>query len=199
MGQRERAVLRGLSLGASALARVDVRTGAPLPDGPALWCGNHRSVFDPLVAYAAFRKWQHPVSNLTHEKFMAWPGIGWLLRSVQCVPIGSERPGESVNLAVDLLRGGRSVGVMPEGGVRTADHWIDGLGPLQNGAAKILEAVDVPVVTMAIIGSDQVITPTGKVRFNRPRVQVGYEVLGHIANHDAPMETIAASLRHQLA
>lgn len=200
IGRRERIVLGGFSAVTHGLTRLELSGTDTLPDVAALWCGNHRSVFDPFVAYAAVRAWDHPISNLTHEKFLRWPVVGWALRAVQCVPITSSDPAESVEAAVSLLRSGRSVGLMPEGGVRNAEQWIEGLGELRGGAARILAEIDVPVVAMAITGTDGVISADGKVHlFNRPNVRASYEVLGRIGHGANATELIAASLRRQLA
>lgn len=83
-------------------------------DGPYLVCANHQTVLD-VVFLAASLKRQQPHFMAKAELFKV-PVLGWLVRKLGAFPV-SRGKGDvgAVKHSISLLKGGRSVGMFPQG------------------------------------------------------------------------------------
>ncbi|MBQ9777329.1 MAG: 1-acyl-sn-glycerol-3-phosphate acyltransferase [Clostridia bacterium] len=83
-------------------------------EGPYLVCCNHQSVLDPVFICAAMRR-QQPHFMAKAELFKV-PVLSWLVRHLGAYPVsrGKNDVG-AVKHTVALLKGGRSVGMFPQG------------------------------------------------------------------------------------
>jgi 1-acyl-sn-glycerol-3-phosphate acyltransferase len=119
------------------------RFGTPLP-GAAMFVANHVSWIDIETLHS-----QRMMGFVAKREIQSWPVVGWLAQRGETIfhARGStESLGGVLHEMLARLRGGRSVGVFPEGGTRGGR----GLGPFH--ARIFLAAVEagVPVQPVAL-------------------------------------------------
>jgi len=136
--------------------------------GPALLLANHISHFDPqLLAWGMPRY----VSYMADKPLLEIPVLGWMMRKSGAFPIDRTKPVDRACLrtAMDKLKGGNIVGIFPEGGIRHGKRAVlGGEGELPVGTIGLWQMMNVPVLPMVILGSDQLYAL--KNYFRRPRV-----------------------------
>src|SRR4051812_7331250 len=94
--------------------RWEVRDRDNVPSGgPLILASNHASFLDPpLVGAAAKRE----INYLARESLFRFPGIGWLLRNVNAVPVDREGGGAAgLRAILDRLLKGGAIILFPEG------------------------------------------------------------------------------------
>jgi 1-acyl-sn-glycerol-3-phosphate acyltransferase len=134
----------------AVLFRVRCRGRQHMPRrGGALVVANHQSYLDPvLVGIGSCR---YP-SMLARRELFRFPPLGWLIRSLNGVPI--DRQGADVSAVKETLRRlkrGQVVVLFPEG-TRTRDGRVT---PLRPGFALLARRAGVPIVPAAIDGAWQ--------------------------------------------
>jgi 1-acyl-sn-glycerol-3-phosphate acyltransferase len=152
--------------------------------GPALLACNHVSVLDPIIVALGPSERGRTVRFLAAEEFFHRPVVGWGLRRIRQIPI---RRGTSDWAALQevagVIRRGALAGIFPEGQL--------GDGPLQRGrrgAARIALAGQVPVVPLAIWGTQRR-WPRPGLKFTRPlRMPVATVFGPAIASQGDPLD-----------
>jgi 1-acyl-sn-glycerol-3-phosphate acyltransferase len=130
----------GFSLRTEGSARVPLR-------GPVLLIANHQSYLDPVVLGLASRR---PLCYLARKSLFKNPFFGWLIRSLNAVPIDHEGVGkEGIKAVLELLNAGRAVVVFPEGN-RSSDGKMQELKP---GIHLLLKRTEAPVLPVGIAGA----------------------------------------------
>ena len=82
--------------------------------GPYLVCANHQTLLDPILICAATKR-QQPHFMAKAELFKV-PVLGWLCRKLGAFPVARGRGDVgAIKHSVALLKGGRSVGLFPQG------------------------------------------------------------------------------------
>ena len=138
--------------------------------GPALLLANHISHFDP-----PFLAWGLPrqVHFMADKALLDIPVVGGMLRASGTFPIDRAKPMDRAALrtAMDKLKAGEVVGIFPETGIRHGKHAVlGGEAEMPVGTAGLWQMMDVPVLPLVVIGSDQLYSLKNYVR--RPRVFV---------------------------
>jgi 1-acyl-sn-glycerol-3-phosphate acyltransferase len=163
--------------------RVD---GAKTPEGPAIYVANHRSVFDIAVLSAVLPP---PVHFVARDSLFRAPVIGSVLHHGRhvLVPRGAGAAGaqETARQVIDRLADGGRVVFFPEG-TRSTDGRV---GAFASGAFRLAHRAIVPVVPVALCGTEHVI-PKGSrsIRGGRIDVRVGEPL---------PVDTAAPTLRDE--
>ncbi|MGA7096815.1 MAG: lysophospholipid acyltransferase family protein [Acidimicrobiia bacterium] len=167
--------LRGLGRLAYSLS-IEMPHG--LPAGPFVLAANHFSHFDPVVVGAAIGR---PIRFLAvDELFGVSPLLDWLLHTYGVIPVSRSRlPLGTLRTALDRLRAGEVVGVFPEG--TRVRQWGD--LPMKRGAAWLAIRAGVPLVPIAISGTDRAFGVDNRLRPGRITVVVGEPL--DMAGHDA--------------
>jgi 1-acyl-sn-glycerol-3-phosphate acyltransferase len=115
--------------------------------GPVILASNHASFLDPpLVGAAANRE----INYLARESLFRFPGIGWLLRKVNAVPVDREGGGAAGLRAIfdRLLKGGAII-LFPEG-TRSPDG---SLQKAKSGIGLTVIKSEAPVVPVRVFGT----------------------------------------------
>ena len=115
--------------------------------GPVILASNHASFLDPpLVGAAANRE----INYLARESLFRFPGIGWLLRKVNAVPVDREGGGAAGLRAIfdRLLKGGAII-LFPEG-TRSPDGTLQ---KAKSGIGLTVIKSEAPVVPVRVFGT----------------------------------------------
>ena len=135
--------------------RVHVTGRESVPDTNVLFVGNHRSNYDSLVTWLVFKKWR-PAYISKHSNFKI-PICGRLIRKCCFLAIDRENPRnaiKTINKAAELIGNQNiSFGVYPEG---TRNKSYQGLLPFHNGVFKVAQKANIPVVVVAIHGTEMI-------------------------------------------
>lgn len=125
-----------------------------------IFASNHRSNADPPLVGSSIPRDVHFVAK---EPLFRIPGLGWLITRLNALPIRRNTfDRATMDMCVDLLAGGKSLLIFPEGGRVTGDA----LGRPRPGVGYLAINSGAPVVPVYVEG-------TAKLRralFRRPRV-----------------------------
>jgi 1-acyl-sn-glycerol-3-phosphate acyltransferase len=138
----------------SRVARVRVigRENANRPGG-FLLASNHISHFDPFLISLAVRR---KIDWMTMAEFFRFSVLGFLLRAVDAFPADRDRADrKTIRTAIERLKGGRIVGLFPEGGIRDGPRSLLEGAPLRPGAATLAHIAGVPILPCVILGTDR--------------------------------------------
>lgn len=187
----------GRLIGALGFPFLEFQTG-PTPaaafealDGPCLIASNHRSVFDALAGMYAIGKYGRSARTLSASWLWEDKRLGRLLDSIGAIPLPPGRGAiDAIDQAVDVLRSGGRVLMTPEGRVVPPEDRPGGVADGHKILSKIALAANVPIVPVALIGTDD-FWPIGATRpVLRPRDR---PVIGYGYGH--PVECISTNHR----
>jgi 1-acyl-sn-glycerol-3-phosphate acyltransferase len=136
----------------------------------AIIVSNHRSGVDPSFIQTCVRR---VIYWMVAREYCEAPGIGWLLRIFQVIPVG--RGGvdtAATKQAIRLAHGGGLVGMFPEGRINETQDTL--LLPGRPGAALVALKARVPIIPVFISGSPYDGTTLGPLRMRaQVRVKIG--------------------------
>lgn len=125
------------------------------PSGRFLLVGNHRSNFDPITSWTLLRK-RSNISFVSKEENFKIPWFGRIIRRCCFMAIDRDNPRnamKTLHKAAEMIKEDRaSVGIYPEG-TRSRDLK---LLPFHNGVFKIAREANVPIVAVAMRGTETV-------------------------------------------
>jgi putative phosphoserine phosphatase / 1-acylglycerol-3-phosphate O-acyltransferase len=126
---------------------------------PAVFVYNHRNNFDPYVAIKLVHRDWGSVAKKEIAGPLA-PVMQWLMPNVAFIDrSSSEKAVEGLAPVTELLRGGVSVLVAPEGTrSRTGE-----LGPFKKGPFRMAMEANAPIVPIVIRNADQVANRAGAI------------------------------------
>lgn len=135
--------------------------------GGAIIAPNHISLWDPPLMGAALSRRIHFMAK---EELFSYPVFSWIITQLKAFPVkrgAADR--NAIRTAVTLLEQGELVGLFPEG--TRGKNGI--LGPAEPGVLMIAVKANVPIIPVAIIGTNQVgrfpiLFPRFIVRFGKP-------------------------------
>jgi long-chain acyl-CoA synthetase len=132
--------------------RLEVRGKEYIPPkGPYIFCCNHASFLDAFAVVASVPfKAEVDLYFIGARQIFHHPGVRWAIKSARLIPID---PNEELLSAMEvsgfLLRQGKILCIFPEG-----QRSIDGkVGEFKKGAGILAAELDVPLVPVAIAGS----------------------------------------------
>lgn len=108
-----------------------------IPTGPVVWAMNHHHWWDAFASGSVLRTRGHRPTVLVSDKNLASFG---LLNWIDAVPAAAPER------AVESLRAGRALIIMPEGRMLAPGQ----LGPLRGGAGRIAAQAQVPLLPVAL-------------------------------------------------
>ncbi|HYI16230.1 MAG TPA: lysophospholipid acyltransferase family protein [Thermomicrobiales bacterium] len=129
----------------------------PTGNGPVVVACNHIGWIDPLVIIAALGPQRPVVFLAAREHVEKRRLLDWLLGRLGIVikvERTSLRQREVLRAAEAKLRGGASIALFPEGRINVTAETGQTLLPFEPGASVIARRGGVPILPMAIAGSD---------------------------------------------
>jgi 1-acyl-sn-glycerol-3-phosphate acyltransferase len=135
-------------------------------EGPFILASNHRSFLDPFVIAVMARR---PIYFMTKKEAFINRPVAWLLASLGAFPIDREGGDQEAMAATRaILERGDGVLIFPEG-TRTRPG---PLGRPKRGVGRLALETGVPVVPVAIIGSEAV-RKGWRIRPHKVRIRAG--------------------------
>jgi 1-acyl-sn-glycerol-3-phosphate acyltransferase len=123
--------------------------------GPGILVSTHVSHLDPFFCGAACHRRIRWMSKLENFKT---PIVRTLFANLGAFKLDRDNPTLGWEYAKDIIRGGEWVGIFPEG-----TRSVDGeLGEFKTGAVRLALEMKIPIVPMAVIGSENAL-PKGKL------------------------------------
>lgn len=115
--------------------------------GPVILASNHASFLDPPLVGAGVKR---GINYLARESLFRFPGIGWLLRKWNSVPVDREGGGAAgLKAILDRLLAGGAIILFPEG-TRTRDGKLQ---PARSGIGLTVIKSDAVVVPVRTFGT----------------------------------------------
>ena len=146
-----------------------------IPESSALYVGNHRSYFDIVITHSSVKKagksgkYRVPLGFIAKIEIDKVPFLRTWMRNIGCLFLDRKDTRsalKSILTGVDILKQGhQSLVIYPEG---TRGH-KDTMAPFKKGSFKLAEKSGVPIVPVAIIGSDDVFENNPWILKVRPR------------------------------
>ena len=141
------------------LARIKIHTSGieKIPkDSRYLLVCNHRSKFDPIITWHILH--DPDIAFISKPENFNVPIFGRIIRKCCFLAIDRENAKNAIltiNKAAELIKKDEvSVGVYPEG----TRNYEEGLLPFHNGVFKIAQLAKVPIVVVAMRGTDNIKT-----------------------------------------
>ena len=139
--------------------------------GPALLLSNHISHADPPFMTAKFPRVVHFMAD---KPLLEIPVLGKMIEWGHVFPIDrTKNDRNALRTAMARLESGNIVGIFPEKGIRHGKTSVLGGAELPIGTASLWRMMDVPVIPMVIIGSDQMYATKNYPKRPRIFVRVG--------------------------
>jgi 1-acyl-sn-glycerol-3-phosphate acyltransferase len=115
--------------------------------GPVIIASNHASFLDPPLVGSCLHR---GISYLARDSLFRYPGIGWLLRKWESVPVNREGGGAAgLRAILDRLLAGGGIILFPEG-TRTRDNKLQ---PARSGIGLVVIKSAAPVVPVRVFGT----------------------------------------------
>jgi 1-acyl-sn-glycerol-3-phosphate acyltransferase len=152
--------------------RLTVTGMEKLPSsGGYLLAVNHLSYLDPPLIFALLDR--EDVTALVTDKYQKNPFFRWIIETVNGIWISREEVDlGALRQARDFLRAGGVLGIAPEG---TRSHTGE-LSRAKTGTAYLANKAGVPVIPVAITGTDGAISRALLLQQPRLQVQIGAPV-----------------------
>ena len=137
--------------------KVEVRGAEKVPQDKALlYVGNHRSIFDIVVAYPLC-KCPTAVIAKKSTKMIPLLSIWMMLLKCQFLDRKNTRKGlETILKAIELAKEGVSILIFPEG-TRNRDYETDKLLPMHNGSFKIATKSGTLIQPVTMVGTENIL------------------------------------------
>lgn len=132
-----------------------------VPEGPAIICGNHSSIIDPvLVAIAAGK--EHIIHFMAKKELFSVFVVGFVLKHIDAFPVDrNTNDTGSVRTAMRYLKAGEKILMFPEGTRVSEDEAV----AAKTGAVRLASRLKVPIVPVYI--------PRKKRLFSRIHIHIG--------------------------
>src|SRR5439155_16211511 len=141
-------------------------------DGAFLLAANHISHFDPFIISSIVRR---KIDWMAMAEFFPVPVLGYFLRAVDAFPADRHRADrKTIRTGIERLKGGRIVGLFPEGGIRDGARSLLEGAPLRPGAATLAHMAGVPILPCVIVGSDRLYAKKSWLPFRRTAIWIAF-------------------------
>src|SRR5580692_10182293 len=115
--------------------------------GSVILAANHASFLDPPLVGSALPR---DINYLARKTLFRYPGLGWILRTVNAVPVDRDGGGAAgLRAILDRLHAGGGIILFPEG-TRTRDGKLQ---PARSGVGLTVIKSEAPVVPVRVFGT----------------------------------------------
>ncbi len=149
-----------------ALCRIELVGVENIPkSGGVLGAANHLSRLDGPLMYAVMPR--ADVSALTAKEYRRNPFFRWVLESARIIWLDRDNPdARTLREAIAFLRGGGMLGIAPEG----TRSRVRSLIPAKPGVAYLATKAEVPLLPVAIMGTEEAFSELFHLR--KPRIRL---------------------------
>lgn len=147
----------GRTLVAATGSKVTVSAADSIPPGPVVFMGNHLGIFDIMTILGFLNR---PLAFIAKKELARIPIISNLMKHVGCLFLDRQDVRQAALLfrqATEQVRGGLSMVIFPEG-TRSLTTRV---AEFKSGSMKLATKADVPIVPIAIQGTDKVYENNG--------------------------------------
>ncbi|MBQ0866059.1 lysophospholipid acyltransferase family protein [Streptomyces smyrnaeus] len=153
--------------------RFDIRGTAHVPSrGGAVLVSNHISYLDFIFTGLAARPAKRLVRFMAKESVFRHKVSGPLMRAMKHIPVDRSRGEDAYAHALGALRSGEVIGVFPEATISPSFTLKD----FKSGAARLAQEARVPLVPMALWGTQRLWTKGHKRDFGRNHFPISIQV-----------------------
>lgn len=141
-----------------------------IPDTPVLFVSNHQSYFDILVTHNSAKR---PMGFVAKKEMEKYPLLPLYMRDIGCIFLNRTDPREGVKTIQEGARrieAGHSMLICPEG----TRSKCDDMNEFKEGSLKMAEKAKVPVVPVAIIGTNRLLECRPGFKIRKGKVTVVY-------------------------
>ncbi|EEF58781.1 lysophospholipid acyltransferase family protein [Pedosphaera parvula] len=115
--------------------------------GAVILASNHASFLDPPLVGSGVKR---DINYLARKSLFRYPGVGWILRTVNAVPVDREGGGAAgLKAIMDRLHNGGAIILFPEGTRSTDGNFL----PARSGIGLTVIKSDAPVVPVRVFGT----------------------------------------------
>lgn len=136
---------------------------------PCIFYANHRSHFDiPVMMYSIPR----PLYFLAKKELKSIPFLGWGMAAIGMVFIDRKDRSaaiKSMEKAGNQIRNGKSIVTFPEGTRSTSRELLT----FKKGAFHLAKSQNIPLIPVAISGTDKILPKHGKLKSGKVVISVG--------------------------
>ena len=158
------------------------------PGGPFILASNHVSAIDSIILNALLPRYPYFMAK---SELFKHPISAWFLRNAGAFPV-DRRGGDAwaMSHAMHILEKNQVLGIYPEG-TRSRQHGR--LGKAKTGTVRIALQQNVPIVPVAISGTDSILDNyRGLLRPPPVCIRIGapFDVCSRVREHPVAYETI---------
>ena len=166
---------------ARAYLRVRLEDRERLPPGPAIYCFNHLSWFDPPMIFVQFPHRKVTVFNA--DTYKSNPIFKYIMTGVDLIWVarGTTSP-STIKYGIRALKAGSMLGIAPEG-TRSKTH---ALQQGKTGAVYLAYAAGVPLIPIAITNTDKVASSLKKLKRTTMTVTFGKPMIFGVPGQKRP-------------
>ncbi len=121
-------------------------------EGPVLYVGNHRSIFDAIIGYGFVK---NNTGFIAKDTLRRVPLIGRWMKIINCLFLSRDDIREAfktIQDGIELVKEGTSIFIFPEGKRAKEAELL----PFKEGSLKIADRSGCPVVPVAITGTENI-------------------------------------------
>ncbi|MBC9716025.1 1-acyl-sn-glycerol-3-phosphate acyltransferase [Streptomyces sp. TRM66268-LWL] len=172
--------------------KIDLKGAEHIPrTGGAVLVSNHISYMDFVFAGLAARPQKRLVRFMAKDSVFRHKISGPLMRGMKHIPVDRSRGELAYAHALDSLRKGEIIGVFPEATISTSFT----LKSFKSGAARMAQEAGVPLIPVALWGTQRVWTKGRPRNFKRSHIPVTIRVGEPI---EAPKDQFAGAITRRL-
>jgi 1-acyl-sn-glycerol-3-phosphate acyltransferase len=168
--------------------RIDLKGEEHVPRrGGAVLVSNHISYLDFVFCGFAARPAKRLVRFMTKESVFRHRVSGPLLRAMKHIPVDRAQGAQAFSHALRALRSGEVVGVFPEATISQSFT----LKSFKSGAARLAQQAGVPLLPMAVWGTQRIWTKGRPRDFGRNHLPVTLRLGAPVPTRDGVAEATA--------
>ncbi|MDI3418241.1 lysophospholipid acyltransferase family protein [Streptomyces luteolus] len=172
--------------------RIDLKGAENIPrTGGAVLVSNHISYMDFIFAGLAARPQKRLVRFMAKDAVFRHKVSGPLMRGMKHIPVDRNQGEAAYAHALDSLRSGQIVGVFPEATISPSFT----LKSFKSGAARMAQEAGVPLIPVALWGTQRLWTKGRPRNFRRSHIPVTIRVGEPV---EAPREQYAGAITRRL-